>query len=79
MDNRRKVKSEEGYECYRSSLSFGTAWWSKKETRIVPVDEAFKTAEDFQLNIVEVALNIDVPVVEVKEFTVSVFLAKKSC
>ena len=51
----------------------------RRKPELVTVDEAFKTAEDFQLNIVEVALNIDVPVVEVKEFTVSVFLAKKSC
>ena len=49
----------------------------KRKPEIVPVDEASKTAEDFQLYIVAVALNIDVPVVEVQAFDKSVFSAKK--
>ena len=57
----------------RLELHYGV----KRKPELVPVDETFKTAEDFQLDVVEVALNIDVPVVEMKEFTESVFSAKK--
>ena len=57
----------------RLELHYGVKW----KPELVPVDETFKTVEDFQLDVLEVALNIDVPVVEMKEFTESVFSAKK--
>ena len=77
MDNRRKVKRAMNVTEVRLRLELH--YGVKRKPELVPVDETFKTAEDFQLDVVEVALNIDVPVVEVKEFTVSVFLTKKSC
>ena len=75
MDNRRKVKRAMNFTEVRLRLELHDG--ERRKPELVTVDEAFKTAEDFQLDIVEVALNIDVPVVEMKEFTESVFSAKK--